>query len=91
MAKTDSSKVAQYLVAKDGKTKYLKFQASPNADEATKALVAKIITAIGGDILFVNIFDEEFRAKYDIKDFVKGTISAPLTEKSNSNKDGINF
>jgi predicted ATP-grasp superfamily ATP-dependent carboligase len=91
MAKTETVKVAQYLVAKDGKTKYLKFEASPKADQATKDLVAKIVAVLGGNILYVNMFDEEFRAKYNIQDFVKGNISAPVGGSANGDSDKVNF
>jgi hypothetical protein len=70
-------RVAQYLVAKDGKTKYLKFEASPNADAQTKKLVGDIIKALGGNVLYINIFDEAFKSKHNIKSFVKGSASAP--------------
>lgn len=80
MAKQETLRVAQYLVSKNGETKYLKFDYGPNADQATKDAVEAIKKAIGGDILYVNVFDEEFKEKYNVPDFVKGSVSMPVTE-----------
>jgi hypothetical protein len=91
MAKLETATVAQYLVAKDGKTKYLKFEASPKADQATKDLVARIVAALGGNILYVNMMDEEFRAKYNVPEFVKGKINAPIGGSANGDSDKVNF
>jgi hypothetical protein len=80
MAKVETIKVAQYLLSKDGKTKYLKFGYGPNADKATVDMVEGIKAALGTDRLFVNLFDDDFRAEYNIQDFVKGNITVPLND-----------
>lgn len=92
--KLNTVSIGQYLVAKNGTTKYLKIEAKPNADAATKKLVADLIAVLGSDRIFVNLFDAEFKAKYNIQEFVKGRIEVEVKDASsnaaNSN-DGINF
>lgn len=78
--------IGQYLVAKNGTTKYIKLECSPKADQATKDLVERIKEAVGGDVLFVNLFDSEFRSKHNIPDFAKGRIEAPIPEGSTPSK-----
>lgn len=86
--KNETVTVASYLVSKDGKTKYLKFECNPKADPAVKAMVEKIKEAIGGDILFVNLIDEKFRQEYQVPDFVKGRINAPAPTGVSKTKSG---
>jgi hypothetical protein len=74
--------IMDYLVAKDGKTKYLKIQCSPKADDETKKLVEDLKALIGGDVLFVNLFDDKFREEYEIPDFAKGKIALPSKEEN---------
>ncbi len=61
-----------------------KFGTHDGATQETKDLVAAIIKAIGGDVLYVNITDDSFRQKYNVPDFVKGTISAPKKGSTDS-------
>jgi hypothetical protein len=96
--KPKTETIGSYLLSKNGETKYIKLEASPKADAATKEKVARLIEANGGDVLFVNIHDEDFRVKYNVPDFVKGriasptegTVSAPKT-KAPANDDPVNF
>lgn len=78
MAKQETLRVAQYLLSKDEKTKYLKFGYGENATKETKDKVDAIVKALGTDILYVNLFDDDFKAQHNIPDFVKGGISVPL-------------
>jgi hypothetical protein len=39
---------------------------------------------LGGDVLYVNLFDSEFREKHKIPDFSKGRIAAPVKGIGNS-------
>lgn len=74
--KPKSTVVASYLVSEGG-AKYLKF--GPKRDKS-KEVVGKNpfpLTINEGDVLFVNIFDEDFREQYNIPDFVKGTVQMP--------------
>jgi hypothetical protein len=66
--------IGQYLLAKDGKTKYIKFSTHDGAPPEVKKKVKAIIEALGTDVVYVNLFDAEFREKYDIPDFAKGRI-----------------
>lgn len=100
MAKLNTVSIGQYLLAKDNKTKYLKLEAKPNADERTKKLVADLIAVLGGDVIFVNLYDQEFKDKYKIRDFVKGRIEvevkdgsnpAPVSGGSSASNDEVNF
>ena len=93
MAKKKSSKkkgnfarIGQYLIAKSG-TKYIKLDAGPKADKETKALIKKVVAALGSDVLFVNIFDDDFREKYNIPDFNKGSISVNLDSEEQDDSD----
>ncbi len=79
--KKETLRVAQYLVSKDGRTKYLKFSYADNAAQATKDMVEAIKTALGSDVLYINLFDSDFKEKYNVPDFVKGSVSVPLNEK----------
>lgn len=78
MSKQETVSIGDYKVSTDGKTKYIKLQASPKADDKTKKLVADLVALLGADVLYVNLFDSEFRAKHNIPDFAKGRISAPV-------------
>jgi len=90
--KQETVKIGSYLLAKNGKTKYLKLEASPKADEATKDLVERLKAALGGDVIYVNVFDDAFKQKHKILDFVKGNISVPVGEtKVDSESDEVNF
>ncbi len=104
--KVETVNIADYLVAKNGKTKYLKIQCSPKADDKTKKLVKDLIALLGTDRLFVNLFTQEFKDEYGIPDFAKGRIAIetnpkpstdneePVQAKSKSSsksKDEINF
>lgn len=93
--KMETRDIGQYLLAKDGVTKYLKLSAKPNADAPTKKLVADLIALLGGDVIYVNLFDNEFKAKYNIPDFSKGRISAPVKDgsapASTTDSSGVNF
>jgi hypothetical protein len=77
--KFETVSIGQYLVSKKG-TRYIKLEAKPNADAATKELVRKLAEAIGSDVLYVNMFDEDFRAKHNIPDFSKGRITVQVNE-----------
>ncbi len=66
--------IGQYLVAKDKKTKYIKFSCHDGAPDEVKKKVKAIVAALGTDVVYVNLFDQEFREKYDIPDFAKGRI-----------------
>lgn len=77
--KKKTLKIAQYLVSKGG-AKYLKFSYGPDADQATKDKVEAVIAALGTDIVFMNVFDADFKAKYNVPEFVKGNVSVPLEE-----------
>lgn len=81
--KLETVNIGDYLVAKDGKTKYIKLQCSPKADAATKELVEKL-KALVGDVLYVNMFSAEFKGQYNIPDFAKGRISIPAPGASQS-------
>ncbi len=76
--KKKTVRVGQYLLAKDGKTKYLKLGCKDDAPAEQKEMVERLIEAIGSDVIYVNIFDQEFKDKYDIQDFVKGSIAVEL-------------
>jgi hypothetical protein len=96
--KKNFQSIGEYLVAKNGTTKYIKLAAAPNAPEEVKQKVARLIEANGGDILYVNLFDNDFRAKYKIPDFAKGRITSPQDGGDNggskgkqAKKDGVNF
>jgi hypothetical protein len=81
--KPKSASVADYMLAKNGTTKYIKFQCSPKASTAIKKLVKDVIAALGTDVLFVNLMDQDFKNKYEIPDFVKGRLSIPVDEDGN--------
>jgi hypothetical protein len=78
-------RVAQYLVAKNGTTKYLKFEASPTANQETIDLVEKIKAAIGGDVMYINLFDNDFKMEYNVPDFVKGSVSVDVSSEAPKN------
>lgn len=86
MAKIETVSIGQYLVSKDGKTKYLKLEANPKGDEATKKLVKDLIAVLGGDVIYVNLHDLEFREKYKIPDFVKGRINVEVKPSGSNSK-----
>ena len=78
-SKSSSSKpktvqIGQYLVSKDKKTKYLKQSARDKNGPKAAALVKKLVKLLGSEVIFVNLYDQEFKDKYKIQDFVKGTI-----------------
>lgn len=75
--------IGQYKVAKNKKTKYIELGVSPKASKEQKSLMKKLIALLGSNILFVNLFDADFKDEYDIPDFVKGSISVNL----DSNED----
>lgn len=88
--------IANYNVAKDGKTKYLKIECSPKADAKTKKLVEDLKKLLGTDVLYVNLYDEKFRQDYGIPDFAKGRIALPLNKKeaeqvAGSSKSQVDF
>jgi hypothetical protein len=95
--KKNTVSIAEYLVAKNGVTKYLKLAAKPNADDKTKKLVADLIALLGTDVLYVNLFDNEFRAKFNIPDFSKGRITVEVkpeggaTSGAKADPNGVNF
>lgn len=78
--KQETIRVAQYLLSKDKKTKYLKFGYGPKADQATREMVDRLIEVLGTDRLYINIFDEDFKAQHKIQDFVVGSVAAPIEE-----------
>jgi hypothetical protein len=77
-----SIKLFDYQLTKDNR-KVLKLNSNPNADEETKKIVTAIRNAIGGDYLNVNIFNEEFKGKYKVQDFVKGNVTLGLRTSRN--------
>ena len=79
--------IGSYLLAKDGKTTYLKLEAAPKADEATKKLVEDLKKVVGGDVIYINRYDEEFRTKYSIPAFVKGRVSVSNAEGKKTEVD----
>ncbi len=79
--------IGQYLVAKNGKTKYLKLGTSPKADKEKRLAVKKLIAALGTDIIYINIFDEKFKKKYKVMDFVKGSASINLDAELENDED----
>jgi hypothetical protein len=94
--KNKSVNIADYLVGKNG-TKYLKIQCSPKADAKTKKLVDDLKKLLGTDVLYVNLFTDDFREQYGIPDFSKGRIALPLDKKDKtesdpkSSKDEVDF
>lgn len=90
--KLETVSIGQYLLAKDGKTRYIKLGASPKADQKTQDLVKRVIQALGTDRLFVNIFDDDFREQYKIAEFVKGRINVPVGgDEQGSSNDEVDF
>ena len=85
--KRNMGRIGQYLVAKNGKTKYIKLSTHDKSTKAEKALVKKLIAVLGTDVLFVNLFDADFKEKYDIPDFNKGNISVDLDAKDVDSDD----
>lgn len=65
--------IGQYLISKNG-AKYIKFENRRTRD-GVPASDAFPLTIGEGDILFLNLHDEEFREKHNIPEFVRGTIS----------------
>lgn len=88
-SKSDSNflNIGQYKVAKNKKTKYIELGVSPKASKEEKALMKKVIALLGSNILFVNLFDNDFRDEYDIPDFVKGSISVNLDSDEDEDED----
>lgn len=80
MAKRETVEIGSYTVAKNGKTKLIKFEAKPNADQKTKKLVADLIALLGRDFVYVNLYDPDFREKYNIPAFAKGKIAVEVGE-----------
>ena len=76
MSKDNSTRVGQYLVSKNG-AKYLKFENAKNKDGSLKGEDVFPITINEGDIMFLNLMDDDFREKYNVPDFVRGTVSVP--------------
>ncbi len=105
--KNNSVNIMDYNVAKNGTTKYLKIQCSPKADAKTKKLVEDLKALLGTDVLFVNLFSQEFKDQYGIPEFAKGRISVatdakpaietnapvakPAPAKQKPSNDGVNF
>lgn len=97
--KLKTVKIGSYLLAKNGKTKYLKLEAKPKAGPKTKKIVEDLIKALGADTIFVNVYDEDFKQKYGIKDFVKGEIQIAdpdadgeqVQASDDNNKDEMDF
>lgn len=76
--KFETVTIGQYLLAKNGNTRYIKLEAPRKGDNPFP------ITLNEGDVLYVSMFDDEFRAQYNIPDFVKGRIDLPLNETTTS-------
>jgi hypothetical protein len=92
MAKKETVNIGNYLLAKDGKTKYLKLEAAPKATDETKKLVKDLIEVLGTDMIYVNLFDADFKSQYKIPDFAKGRIAVEVKPKGQkAEKDQVNF
>lgn len=76
--KGNFQRIGQYKLAKNRKTKYIQLEVGPNAPKEVKVLLKKLIALLGTSRLFINMFDDEFREKYNIPDFVKGSISVNM-------------
>lgn len=85
--KRNMGRIGQYLVAKNGKTKYIKLSTHDKSTKAEKVLVKKLVALLGTDVLFVNLFDADFKEKYNIPDFSKGSISVDLDAKDVDSDD----
>lgn len=85
--KRNMGRIGQYLVAKNGKTKYIKLSTHTKSTKEEKALVKKLIALLGTDVLFVNLFDSDFKDKYDIPEFNKGNITVDLDAKDVDSED----
>ncbi len=92
--KMNTVNIGNYLVAKNGVTKYIKLEAAPKADEKTKKLVADLVALLGTEVLYVNLFDAEFRAKHNIPEFARGRIAVEVKEAGAApaaSNDEVNF
>lgn len=87
MAKKESKslRLFQYLVSKDGNTKYLKLNDNPKASKKEKAMIKALKKLLGSDVLYINLFDDKFRKKFKVPKFVKGTVA--LVEKDEDDDD----
>jgi hypothetical protein len=74
--KIKTIKFGEYLVSDNG-VKSIKPAKTKNANGE---YVNEPITLSGEWVMYVNIFDEEFRAKYEIPAFKKGSISLRVNE-----------
>ena len=85
--KRNMGRIGQYLVSKNKKTKYIKLGTGPKSSKEEKALVKKLISVLGTDVLFVNLFDEDFKEKFNVPEFVKGSLSVDLDAKDVDSDD----
>jgi hypothetical protein len=86
-SKRNMVSIGQYKVSKNKKTKYIELYASDKAPKEVRVLVKKLISLLGSKILYVNIFDDEFREQYNIQSFVKGSIRVDLDEMKDHDND----
>ena len=89
MAKSSSNgiRLFQYLVSKDGETKYLKLNDNPKASKKEKAMIKALKKLLGSDVLFINLFDDKFRKKHKIPKFVKGSVSLSEPKEEDDDED----
>lgn len=97
--KFETVTIGQYLLAKNGTTRYIKLEAPRKGDNPFP------ITLNEGDVLYISMFDDEFRQQYNVPEFVKGRIEMPLEQnekkeeapksksapKKSTPKDEVNF
>lgn len=80
--------IGQYKVSKNKKTKYIELGCGKNAPKDVKRLIKKLEELMGTNVLFVNLFDPDFKEEYDIPDFVKGSISInPDSDRDEDDED----
>lgn len=78
--KATTQVVASYLLSEKG-SKYLKF--GPKRDKNKNVVGTNPFPLVinEGDVLFVNIFEQDFKEQYNVPDFVVGTIQKPNDKK----------
>jgi hypothetical protein len=85
MSKSKTTQVATYMVSEGG-AKYLKF--GPKKDKNKNVVGTNPFPLVinEGDVLFINVFDEDFRNEKSIPDFIVGNVQKP-NDEAKKNED----